>query len=143
MYKNESVKLANNSESRFFQRPDDAIIRGYDKQAEEDLSGEGVFVSNFEPYPREFATEIINNTISFNQYTEPVKKMLLDIQRDEKVNYFILPSHPRIVDGEPTKNPRYLETQRDLLNPLRKDVATIGAKLARQLPVDRSPTYPS
>ncbi|MBN2619066.1 MAG: hypothetical protein JXR64_12205 [Spirochaetales bacterium] len=136
-YDNESVKIAYNSESRFFQRPDDAVIRGYDKQAEEDLSSEGNFISNFEPYPREFATEIINDTINFNKYTEPVKQMLYDVQKDESVKYFILPSHPRMVNGKPTKNPRYLETQKDLLNSLKSDVHKIGARLSRELPIDQ------
>lgn len=137
MYKNKSMKMAFNSESRFFQRPDDAIIRGYDKQAESDLSSEGNFISNFQPYPREFATELINDTINFNKYTDPVKKMLLDVQADESINYFIVPSHPRIVNGKPTKNPRYLETQKDLLNPLKSTVQKVGARLAREISMDQ------
>ena len=135
MYKDAtSVKMATNSESRFFQRPDDAIIRGYDRQAEEDLSSTGMFISNFEPHPREFATELINDTIHFNEYTEPVKKMLREVQADESIAYFVISSHPRMVNGSPTKNPRYLETQKDLINPLKSDVAAVGARLSREIP---------
>lgn len=137
MYKNTSVKMAVNSESRFFQRPDDAVIRGYDKQAEEDLSSDGMFISNFEPYPREFATELINDTINFNKYTEPVKNMLKEIQKDESIKYFVLSSHPRIVNGAPTKNPRYLETQKDLINSLKSDVAKAGTRLSREIPAGK------
>ncbi|QEN05999.1 hypothetical protein EW093_15265 [Thiospirochaeta perfilievii] len=137
MYKNQSVKMAANSESRFFQRPDDAIIRGYDKQAEEDLSSTGMFISNFEPFPREYATELINDTINFNKYTDPVKDMLLEVQRDESIKYFVISSHPRIVNGAPTKNPRYLETQKDLINSLKSDVHKIGARLSREIPMDK------
>ena len=32
--------------------PDDAIHRGYDKQAERDLSSPGTFISNFQPLTR-------------------------------------------------------------------------------------------
>ena len=41
-----------NAESLLFQRPDDAIHRGYDKQTERDMSKPGTFVSNFEPLTR-------------------------------------------------------------------------------------------
>jgi hypothetical protein len=44
-----SVKFLQNCEYRFFQRPDDAIIRGYDKLAEAELAQTGNFISNFEP----------------------------------------------------------------------------------------------
>ena len=46
-----SLKFCKNVEARFFQRPDDAVIRGYDKQAEKDLSRGDNFISNFEPLP--------------------------------------------------------------------------------------------
>lgn len=136
MYKNGSVKMAQNSESRFFQRPDDAVIRGYDKQAEEDLSSDGMFISNFEPHPREFATELINDTINFNKYTDPVKNMLKEIVADESIKYFVISSHPRMVNGAPTKNPRYLETQKDLINSLKSDVHKVGARLSREISFD-------
>ena len=49
---NPSVKFVHNTESRLFQRPDEAIHRGYDKQTEQDLSEPGNFLSNFQPLPR-------------------------------------------------------------------------------------------
>ncbi len=45
----ESFKFADNCEFRLFQRPDDAIHRGLDKQTELDLSRPGNFISNFQP----------------------------------------------------------------------------------------------
>ena len=48
-YSNPSVKFVHNCEARLFQRPDEAIHRGYDKQTEQDLSEPGNFLSNFEP----------------------------------------------------------------------------------------------
>ena len=44
----ESAKFVHNCEYRLFQRPDDAIHRGFDKQTEKDLSRPGNFISNFE-----------------------------------------------------------------------------------------------
>jgi len=44
-----SVKLVKNCEYRLFQRPDDAIIPGFDTQTEKDMSEPGNFIANFEP----------------------------------------------------------------------------------------------
>ena len=42
-YANPSVKLVANCETLLFQRPDDAIHRGVDKQAEADIAAPGHF----------------------------------------------------------------------------------------------------
>lgn len=131
MYSNPSVKMAKNSESRFFQRPDDAVIRGYDKQAEIDLSAPGNFISNFEPQEQEKAMDFINDTINFDRYTTPVKEMLREVADGNSPDYFIASSNPRMVNGAPTKNPRYLETQNDLLNPLVSYVHQTASRLSR------------
>ena len=41
-----SYKIVENCENLLFQRPDDAVHRGYDKQAERDIAGPGTFLSN-------------------------------------------------------------------------------------------------
>ena len=46
---NHSVKIVQNCEEYLFQRPDDAIYRGFDAQAEADLATPGTFITNFEP----------------------------------------------------------------------------------------------
>src|SRR5579863_5515687 len=46
---NDSVKLVANCETLLFQRPDEAIHRGFDKDAEADMASAGIFISNFEP----------------------------------------------------------------------------------------------
>ena len=48
-------------------------------------------------------------------------------------NYFVTPSHPRIVDGEPTKNPRYL--QRNIFKEETQDayLGEIGVRLYRKI----------
>ena len=47
--KSHSVKLVANCETLLFQRPDEAIHRGVDKQAEADISSPGTLLSNYEP----------------------------------------------------------------------------------------------
>jgi hypothetical protein len=44
-------------------------------------------------------------------------------------------AHPRLVDGKPSKNPRYLQVRPDLVNPVRGYVAQIGARFHRKLPL--------
>ena len=44
-----SVKFVHNCEAALFQRPDEAIHRGYDKRTERDFSRPGNFFSNYEP----------------------------------------------------------------------------------------------
>jgi hypothetical protein len=48
-YQQPSVKFVRNCEYRLFQRPDDAVHRGYDKQTEFDFTQPGNFLSNYEP----------------------------------------------------------------------------------------------
>ena len=75
-YTNPSVKLVANCEAMLFQRPDDAIHRGFDKEAESDLSGPDVFLSNFEPLTLEQAQAIAEEVIEFDKYTEPMKNLI-------------------------------------------------------------------
>ncbi|CAJ0592217.1 unnamed protein product [Cylicocyclus nassatus] len=44
-----SRKVVANCEALLFQRPDDAIYRGYDTQTERDMSGTDLFISNYQP----------------------------------------------------------------------------------------------
>src|SRR5690606_27456072 len=62
-YQQPSVKFVQNCEYRLFQRPDDAIIRGYDKATERDLSEGGNFLSNWEPLTPADAREMVEDSI--------------------------------------------------------------------------------
>jgi hypothetical protein len=141
-YKNPSVKITVNCEHRFFQRPDEAIHRGYDKQAEMDLSSPGNFISNFEPMKKEKAWDFIRKSLNLSEYTEPVQKMLREVAEKPESEYFILSSEPRIVNGAPTKNPRYLQTDPTLLDPMKKYLADIGVRLYRKIPKDKPVHHP-
>lgn len=141
-YSNPSVKFAQNCEFRFFQRPDDAIHRGYDKQAELDIATGPVFTSNFHPFRRDEAQEFLDRTLELTEYTEPVQALIRSVVEDDSVQFFSLPSHPRLVDGAPSKNPRYLQTDPTILNPRSKYLADVGARLYRKIPSDKPVYHP-
>jgi len=128
-----AYKFVTNCEYRLFQRPDDAVIRGYDRAAEEDFSHTGMFFSNYEPLPRTMAQEMCEDAIRFGQFTEPMQKMIRAVAESEKPDWFVCTANPRIVDGKPTKNPRYLQNRPDLENRRGEYLAEIGAKLYRRL----------
>ena len=132
-YQNKSVKLVANCESYLFQRPDEAVIRGYDKEAEMEIVDNNTFLTNYEPLSKKNAQELLDNAISFEKYTEPVKEFITSVAESEIDHYFVTPSHTRIVDGEPTKNPRYL--QRNIFKNETQDsyLGEIGVRLHRKI----------
>lgn len=137
---NPSVKFTTNCEDHFFQRPDEAIVRGYDKEAEEDLCRPNTFISNYEPMDQDKAKELISDAIGFDQYTKPVKDLITKVANGEGEPFFIAPSHPRIIgDGKPTKNPRYLQKRTDQ-DPFENYITDIGMRVSRNIGKDR-PVY--
>jgi hypothetical protein len=140
-YNQPAVKFVENCEGRLFQRPDDAIHKGYDKQTERDFAQEDNFFSNYEPLSLETALEIQEDAIGYEQYTTPIRELIENVI-EEKSNYFVAPSHPRVVDGKPTKNPRYLQLRTDLANPRDAYVARMGTRMNRKLPLDASLPLP-
>ena len=141
-YENPSVKLVKNCEARLFQRPDDCVHKGYDHQAEYDLSSPNSFISNFEPLTRTEVTKIQEDTIGFDDYTEPVQKLILTFLNEDHPKYLVLPSESRLVNGTPTKNPRYLQTRPDLANPHEKYLAELRTRLARKVPINEPVYHP-
>lgn len=141
-YKNKSVKLLTNCESFLFQRPDEAIIRGYDKEAEADIVAENTFLTNYEPLTREDAVQLTENAIQFSQYTQPVQDLISKVAGNPREQFFVAPSHTRVVDGTPTNNPRYL--QRNLFRYENKEsyLAETGARLFRKIPADKPVHFP-
>ncbi|MDA3879296.1 MAG: hypothetical protein PF436_02810 [Prolixibacteraceae bacterium] len=139
-YDNPAVKLLTNCESRLFQRPDDCVIKGYDKQAEADIASPNTFLSNYEPLTREQVKEIKEDTIGFDHYTQPVKDLINDFLENEKPDYLVIPSEPRLVDGVPSANPRYLQVRPDLVNSVDRYIAETCTRIYRKIP-DRKPLY--
>ncbi len=141
-YQNKSVKLVANCESYLFQRPDEAIIRGYDKEAEADIVENNTFLTNYEPLTQQNAIELIEDTIRYDEYTEPVQQLIKKAAEGQKDCFFVAPSHPRIVDGIPTNNPRYL--QRNLFKNENQEshLAEMGVRLFRKVPKDEPVHFP-
>ncbi len=114
-----SYKLVENCEQLLFQRPDDAIHRGYDKQAERDLSSPGTFISNFQPLTRADAIAMRDDAVAFSAFSAPMAEMISDFAdtpEGEGPDYFVCSASPRLVDGKPSKNPRYLQPRPDRAN---------------------------
>ncbi len=133
-YKQSSVKFVKNCEYRLFQRPDDAIHRGYDKQTEADFARPGNFFSNYEPLTVAQARELVEDSIGFDKYTAPMQQLIRDFAAEGTPAYVVSSAHPRLVNGKPSKNPRYLQTRPDLLHARDVYLAEIATRLWRRLP---------
>jgi hypothetical protein len=136
-----SLKLAQNCEFRLFQRPDDAIHPGLDRQTEEDMAGPGLFCSNFQPLTREDAQRIVEDVAVHDALTQPMRDHVArNAARPE--GYSICSAEPRLIGGKPTKNPRYLQVRPDLARPRDRYVAEMGARLSRRLPLHAPVLFP-
>ena len=136
-----SIKLTRNCEYRLFQRPDDAVIPGFDKQTEFDMAQPGNFLANYEPLKGESLAAVVEDVLNFTNFTQPMQE-LLRVTHEKGRGYVVSSAHPRLVNGKPSKNPRYLQTRPDLVNPVRKYVAEIGARFHRKLPLDTPLCHP-
>jgi len=132
-----SRKFVTNCEYRLFQRPDDAIHRGFDRQAEADLAREGAnFISNFEPLTVDDVNGMMNKVVDFDRFTAPIKQLLQSVVSSD-TGYVVCSDHPRIVDGAPSKNPRYLQDRPDVSKPMDRYVAQMGTRFWRKVPADQ------
>ena len=137
-----SVKFIVNCEYRLFQRPDEAIHRGYDKTTENDFSRHGLFFSNYEPLTREQTREMEKDAIRFGNFAEPMQAALREFNLSDSPEFAVASSEPRIVDGKPSRNPRYLQNRLDLEDARSTYIANVGARLYRRIPKGRTPPFP-
>lgn len=137
-----SLKVVHNCETRLFQRPDDAIVRGYDRHTENDFSHSTNFFSNYEALSRPEVRDIVEDTLGFESFTLPVRELFRSFLHADTPAYLVSPAHPRIVDGKPTKNPRYLQLRPDLADPRATYVAQTAARLLRRLDSTQTPVFP-
>jgi phosphoenolpyruvate carboxykinase (diphosphate) len=137
-----ALKFTFNCEYRLFQRPDDAIHRGYDKQAEADLATPNTFISNFQPLTIDDGEAIIADAIEFDKYTTPIKRLIEDVVNKKECTYFVSSSHPRIFEGKPSKNMRYLQNRPDITNHRDKYIVETGTRLFRKVPADKGVLFP-
>ena len=141
-YQASSFKFAQNCEYRLFQRPDDAIHRGYDKKTEADLSRRGNFISNFEPLTRDQVKSMVQDVFRFEQYTDGMQNLLKTFVATDKPEYVVSSAHPRIFEGKPSENPRYLQNRPDLEEPKAKYLAQVRTRFFRRIPLDKSVPMP-
>jgi hypothetical protein len=132
-----SVKFVMNCEKRLFQRPDDAVHPGYDKQTEADFARPGNFFSNYEALAAVHAVALIEDAIGFDKFTQPLQQLIREAATGSNGTYFVCSAHPRIVDGLPSTNTRYLQLRTDLANPRDAYLAEIGTRLRRQIPLGK------
>lgn len=133
-----SVKFVQNTEYRLFQRPDDAIHRGYDRQTEANFAQHGNFFSNYEPLSGAQARELIEDSIGYDKFTAPMRDLIRDAAKHDRPAYFVSTAHPRLVGGKPSKNPRYLQNRPDLLDPQGTYLAEMAARLHRRIPLGKA-----
>ncbi len=136
-----SVKLVKNCEYRLFQRPDDAIHPGFDSQTEKDMSGPDNFIANFEPIDHQKLTELVEDVHTFYQFSQPMQDFL-KTACENNASYVVSSAHPRMVDGAPSKNPRYLQVRPDLVTPERTYIAEMSIRLHRKLDWDSHVCHP-
>lgn len=135
-----SLKIAQNCEFRLFQRPDDAIHPGFDKQTEADIAGAGLFVSNFQPLSAEEMRDLTEQVDVFERFTPKMKAHLTASAASQMSN--VCSAKPRLVGGKPTKNPRYLQVRPDMSSPEGPYLAELGARLYRGIPSHEPCVFP-
>ena len=137
-----SIKLTDNCELRLFQRPDEAINRGADLQTESDLSSGNSFISNFEPMQRDDAQEMVEDVVHFEKFSPPMQGLIHNAAGMDDSLYFVSSAHPRLVDGKPSQNVRYLQDRPDLADPHSAYLAEISTRLKRGLRSEQPVHFP-
>lgn len=136
------VKLVQNCESMLFQRPDDAIHPGVDRQAEADIASPETFLSNYEPLTVEDARRIVDHVVEFDRYTEPMQRLLSEFVANPTGTFVACSAYPRLVDGQPSKNPRYLQRRPDVVHQRQTYLAEVCTRLDRNIPSDQPVHFP-
>jgi hypothetical protein len=136
-----SLKLSENCEFRLFQRPDEAIHPGFDKQTEDDMARPGLFTSNFQPIEPSEMKNIAEEVSLHDAFTEPMRKHV-EKNAARESGFSICSAKPRVVGGKPTKNPRYLQVRPDMARPRDRYIAEMGARLYRRIPSAEPVIFP-
>jgi hypothetical protein len=113
------------------------VHRGFDLQAEADIATPGTFITNFEPLSHAQAQAIVDGVVEFDRFSEPMKRLLLGYLDHPQAGFVVSSAHPRMVDGKPSKNPRYLQRRPDKVNHRSTYLAEVGARLHGDIPTER------
>src|ERR1017187_3694599 len=71
-----------------------------------------------------------------------MKQLLTGFVKDPHPAFVVSSAHPRMVDGSPSKNPRYLQKRPDLESPRETHLAEMGTRMNREFPADRKIWFP-
>jgi hypothetical protein len=71
-----------------------------------------------------------------------MRELLIKAAASDNGGWVVSSAHPRLIDGKPTKNPRYLQVRPDLLDPRRRFLAELGVRLRRQLTPQQEVVWP-
>ena len=94
-------------------------------------------MSNFEPLDRVAAQAMRDDAISLSEFTAPMRTLISSFaDGPSSASYLVCSARPRLVDGKPSKNPRYLQVRSDLADPLGTAIAMTAVRLHRGLPMD-------
>ncbi len=137
-----SLKLVENCEAYLFQRPDEAVVRGADRQTELDLAGADNFISNFEPLDRPHMERLVRDAVGLDQFSPPMQDFIRRVAADGQWKYLVSSAHPRLVNGRPSPNVRYLQRRPDHARPRDRHLAEVGMRLFRRIPVGRPVHFP-
>ena len=82
--------------------------------------------------------EIIKHSVDLHKDLLQKNSITCKIETENKNTEFIVsPSHPRIVNGEPSENPRYLQDREDLHDDRSEYLAKVGMHLYREIPINQ------
>ena len=80
---------------------------------------------------------MVEDAIGFSQFTPPMQRLINEAALAEK-GMFVSTSNPRLVEGKPSKNPRYLQKRPDLVNARETYLAEVSTRLSRRLGPDQA-----
>lgn len=106
------------------------------------MSKKGVFFSNYEPLDRPQVQEMAEDVLRFDKFTAPMRENLEHFLKEPKPDYVVCSANPRLVNGVPSKNVRYLQNRDDIVNKRKYYVANVGMRLARHIPLDKTVPHP-
>jgi hypothetical protein len=134
-----SVKFVSNCEYRLFQRPDEAIVPGFDHKTEYEMTLPETFACNLHPITKEEARTMVADSIAFSRYTETMQEFLKNFaQRTDGPRFAVCPAiHRHMPNDFLSANPRYLEDREDLIHPRKAYLLHQSTRLARQLSEDQ------
>jgi hypothetical protein len=75
-------------------------------------------------------------------FTAPMREHVTRNAARDGDGFSICSARPRVIDGRPTKNPRYLQLRPDAAHPRDRYVAEMGARLNRRLPLHATVHFP-